>query len=169
MSAETMTATATIEAPPAAVFDVLADPSTHAAIDGTGWVSGSPDPVPIDHAGQVFRMAMYHENHPDKHYEMANQVEVFERPWAIGWRPGQEDPDTGQLSFGGWTWRYDLAPAGSQVTEVTLTYDWSAARAEVRKIIQFPPFGQHHLDQSLAHLASLATTTPDAARPVPRT
>ena len=30
----------------------------------------------ITAAGQVFRMAMYHPNHPDKDYEIANLVEV---------------------------------------------------------------------------------------------
>ncbi len=30
--------------------------------------------------GQVFRMAMYHENHPAKDYEIANRVEVFDEP-----------------------------------------------------------------------------------------
>jgi hypothetical protein len=27
------------------------------------------------------------------------------------------------LEFGGWIWRYDLAPLGPSETEVTLTYD----------------------------------------------
>ena len=79
----------TINAPVQAVFDVLADPSTHAAIDGTGWVRESLDGKPLTETGQIFRMAMYHENHPDKDYEMANRVEVFEPPRAIAWQPGQ--------------------------------------------------------------------------------
>ena len=76
---------------------------------------------------------------------------------AICWKPGYIEPDTGELGFGGWTWRYDLAPAGPAATEVTLTYDWSAVPADVREHIQFPPFDQQHLDNSLEHLARLAT------------
>jgi predicted RNA methylase len=38
MEAERGTASITIEAVSEAVFAVLADPSAHAAIDGTGWV-----------------------------------------------------------------------------------------------------------------------------------
>ena len=38
MKPDTLTATAEIGAPESDVFDVLANPSTHAAIDGTGWV-----------------------------------------------------------------------------------------------------------------------------------
>ena len=66
-----MSATTTVNAPAQTVFDVLADPSTHAAIDGTGWVRESLDGVRLTETGRVFRMAMYHDNHPDKDYEMA--------------------------------------------------------------------------------------------------
>ena len=81
-----------IEAAPDAVFVVLADPSAHADIDGTGWVRASVDGDRITAVGQVFRMAMYHEGHPDKDYEIANRVEVFDEPRAIVRRPGQESP-----------------------------------------------------------------------------
>ena len=80
MADEQMTASTTINAAPEAVFAVLIDPNAHAAIDGTGWVRGPIDPAPLTHTGQIFRMAMYHENHPDKDYEMANRVEVSRRP-----------------------------------------------------------------------------------------
>jgi hypothetical protein len=156
MATERLTASTTIEAAPEAVFAVLADPSTHADIDGTGWVQGSLDGDRISAAGQVFRMAMYHENHPDKDYKMANRVEVFDEPRAIAWRPGQESPETGELSFGGWIWRYDLEPIADDRTEVTLTYDWSAVPQAIREEIGFPPFDRQHLDNSLKHLAELA-------------
>ena len=157
MDAERVSASRTIEAPPEAVFAVLADPSTHADIDGTGWVRASLEGDRISAAGQVFRMAMYHPNHPDKDYEIANLVEVCDAPRAIAWKPGTESAETGQLSFGGWTWRYDLEPAGPSRTTVTLTYDWSAVGPEVREYLQFPPFAPDHLDNSLQHLAELAT------------
>jgi hypothetical protein len=150
-----MCATTTINAPSGVVFDVLADPSTHADIDGTGWVRESLDGKRLTETGQIFRMAMYHDNHPDKDYEMANRVEVFESPRAIAWRPGQ-GPDDANLEFGGWFWRYDLKPVGSHQTEVTLTYDWSRVPPFLREHIQFPPFDRQHLDNSLKHLADLA-------------
>ena len=155
MEAEQVTASTTIEATPEAVFKVLADPASHAAIDGTGWVQASLDADRIIAAGQVFRMAMYHPNHPDGHYRIANLVEVFDEPRAIGWKPGTESADTGELSFGGWTWRYDLEPTGPTRTTVTLTYDWSAVGPEVREYLQFPAFGPDHLDRSLQHLSEL--------------
>ena len=161
MNLERMTATAKISVPRSEVFDVLANPSAHASIDGTGWVRGPHDEARLDHVGQVFRMGMYHPNHPDKNYETFNRVEVFDRPSAICWKPGYIEPDTGELGFGGWTWRYDLAPAGPAATEVTLTYDWSAVPADIRGYIQFLPFDQQHLDNSLEHLARLATESAD--------
>ena len=155
MEPERVTASTTIEASAEEVFAVLADPSAHADIDGTGWVRGSLGGDRITGAGQVFRVAMYHPNHPDGDYKMANLVEVFDEPRAIAWKPGTESPETEELSFGGWTWRYDLEATGPSRTTVTLTYDWSAVGPEVREYLHFPPFESDHLANSLQHLADL--------------
>jgi uncharacterized protein YndB with AHSA1/START domain len=74
----------TVAAPPARVFAVLADPTSHAAIDGTGWVRDAVDPALLTEAGQVFRVDMYHPNHPNGEYRMANKVLVLDPPRAIG-------------------------------------------------------------------------------------
>ena len=155
MTDETMTATCVVDAPAETVFDVLADPTTHQAIDGTGWVRESLAGKRLTEVGQVFRMAMYHQNYGGMHYEVANRVEVFQPPHAIAWLPGQ-GADDANLDFGGWIWRYDLEPVGDDRTEVTLTYDWSAVPRAVREHIGFPPFDRQHLDNSLKHLAGLA-------------
>jgi len=157
-----VSATTVINAPAEAVFAVLTDPAKHAAIDGTGWVRDSPDNKPLTAAGQIFRMSMYHPDHPNGNYEMANRVEVFDPPYAIGWTPGYDSGD-GTLAFGGWTWRYDLTPTGTSNTTVTLSYDWSAVPDSIREhFLQegagFPPFSPEHLSNSLAHLAELVTS-----------
>src|SRR5258705_6752464 len=131
MTEEQMQVTTTVSAPVETVFDVLADPSTHQAIDGTGWVRESLDGKRVIETGQIFRMAMYHDNHPDKDYEMANRVEVFNPPQAIAWQPGQ-GADGAALDFGGWIWRYDLSPVTTSQTEVTLTYDCSRVPPHLR-------------------------------------
>ena len=154
MPNENVSVTTTIAAPAEAVFAVLADPATHPAIDGTGWVVKSLDDAPVTAFGQVFRMAMYHSNHPDGDYEMANQVTEFAPTHTIAWKPGQDRRGNGELQFGGWIWRYDLADTGSG-TDVTLSYDWSAVPANIREFISFPPFGTEHLENSLAHLAEI--------------
>jgi uncharacterized protein YndB with AHSA1/START domain len=155
MSNDTVSATTTVDAPIDTVFDVLADPTTHEAIDGTGWVRQPLERKPLSEAGQVFRMAMYHDNFGGMHYEVANRVEVFDPPRAIAWQPGQ-DADDGSLDVGGWFWRYDLAPVCDGRTDVTLTYDWSAVPQTTREHISFPPFDMSHLHNSLQHLADIA-------------
>jgi hypothetical protein len=155
---ETVSATLTVAVAAPRVFAVLADPTTHAAIDGTGWIQEPLDRTPLTGVGQIFRMAMYHANHPDGNYQVANKVHVFDAPRAIGWQPGQEKDD-GHLEVGGWSWRYDLAPLGPSETEVTLTYDWSAVPQSIREYLRFPPFGPEHLTNSLHHLAELAAST----------
>jgi hypothetical protein len=146
--------TKVINASADAIFAVLADPATHASIDGTGWVREALDSEPLTATGQIFRMSMYHPGHPDGDYQMANRVQVFDPPNAISWEPGNEAGD-GTVSFPGWIWRYDLIPAGPSGTRVTLTYDWSAVPDLVRERIGFPPFPPEHLDNSLAHLAEM--------------
>ncbi|MGB3443330.1 MAG: polyketide cyclase [Actinophytocola sp.] len=156
---ETVSATLTVAASATRVFAVLADPTTHAAIDGTGWVQEPADRAPLTEAGQIFRMDMRHPGHPHGDYRVVNKVEVFDRPRAIGWLTGYEKAD-GRFEFGGWLWRYDLVALGPSEVEVTLSYDWSAVPQFIRdRGIQFPPFGPSHLINSLHHLAGLAAPT----------
>jgi hypothetical protein len=159
---ENVSATLTVPVPAASVFAVLADPATHAVIDGTGWVQEAVDRAPLTEAGQVFRMNMYHPNHPDGNYQMANKVQVLDPPCTIGWLPGTDSKGDGHLEFGGWLWRYDLVPLGSSETEVTLTHDWSAVPQFIREYLHFPPFGPEHLSNSLRHLAELAAPASQA-------
>ena len=110
-------------------------------------------------AGQVFRMGMYHPDHPNGRYKTANQVRAFDPPHAISWATGTQDA-LGRVSFGGWIWRYDLTPASEGGTPVRLTYDWSSATQQAREAIGFPPFGVEDLAASLHHLEQL-TTSPE--------
>ena len=154
MTSATISVSTTIEAPAEAIFAVLSDPTKHAGIDGTGWVHDPLESQLLTAPGQMFRMAMYHANHPNGDYEMANRVEVFDPPHSISWKPGH-DPGNGNVRFGGWIWRYDLVPLSPFETEVRLTYDWSAVPEEVRQEGQFPPFSPDHLDNSLTRLAEM--------------
>ena len=154
--AENVSASLTVAAPVDRVFEVLADPTTHAAIDGTGWVREPVDRAPLTEVGQIFRMAMYHGSREDGHYQVVNRVEVLDAPRAIGWLTGQEKDD-GEIELGGWLWRYDLTAVGPAETEITLSYDWSGVPQHIRdRGIPFPPFGPEHLPNSLRHLAELA-------------
>ena len=101
-----------IAAPPETVFALLADPARHHETEPTDWVRGSleEDPAPLTEVDQVFGIEMFHENAHGR-YDMHNRVIAFEQDRTIAWEPGQYGPD-GELGTGGWTWRYDLAPAG---------------------------------------------------------
>lgn len=153
---ETLIVETVVDAEPAAVFAVLADPANHPAIDGTGWLRDSLDPGVVTENGQIFRIRMFHDNHPDGYYEMANKVIAFDTDRTIAWEPGQAG-ESGELEFGGWTWRYDLEPTGPGQTRVRLTYDWSAVPTDLREHITFPPFPTSYLDGSLANLSALAS------------
>lgn len=169
MAEENVSATLTFAVPATRVFAVLADPTTHSAIDGTGWVQESVDRARLTEVGQIFRMDMHHAGHPDGDYQVVNKVQVLDPPRAIGWLTGYDKGD-GQLEFGGWIWRYDLVPLGPSETEVTLTYDWSAVPQYIREYLRFPPFPPEHLANSLHHLAELAAPTSraiQAGQPVP--
>lgn len=104
MAEDKVSATLTVAASAATVFTVLADPTTHASIDGTGWVQEAADRAPLSEVGQIFRMDMYHANHPNGDYRVANKVQVLDPPRAIGWMTGEEKED-GRLEFGGWFWQ----------------------------------------------------------------
>ena len=150
-----------IAAPPEEVFALLADPARHHETEPTDWVRGSleEDPTPLTGVGQVFGIEMFHENAQGR-YDMHNRVIAFEQDRTIAWEPGQYGPD-GELGTGGWTWRYDLAPAGGAdggpATEVTLTYDWSAVPDPLQKEFGLPPFPPSFLEESLAALERAVT------------
>jgi hypothetical protein len=80
---------------------------------------------------------------------------------TIGWLavsstlPTVSEPETGELEFGGWIWRYDLTQLGPDEAEVTLSYDWSAVGPGPRQYRSFPPFAPDHLHNSLGHLAAI--------------
>ena len=138
---------------------MLADPSTHLAIDGTGWVRESLDGNRLTETGQIFRMAMYYDNedYPDEALRSGESGGGIGAPafHCVAAEAGGDDD--ANLEFGGSFWRYDLEQAGAGQTMVTLSYDWSAgAAAHSAGGSPFPPFDPQHLDNSLKHLAELA-------------
>ena len=98
---EQVTASTTVEAAPEEVFAVLADPSAHADIDGTGWVRASLDGDRITAAGQVFRMAMYHPDHPDKDYKIATGSRCSTSRGPSRGSPGRSPPRPGSSASAG--------------------------------------------------------------------
>jgi hypothetical protein len=99
-----------------AIFEVIADPSLHPVIDGSGTVGGAQAGGPERLAlGARFGMDMK----MGASYKILNEVVEFEEGRVIAWR-----------HFNGHRWRYAFGdvPGGTEVTE---TFDWSIAKAKL--------------------------------------
>ncbi len=157
MADDNVSATRVIHASAEAIFAVLTDPVKRVAIECTDWVCESLDHKPLTATGQIFRVSMYHLDHPDGNYKIANRVRVFDPPRTISWEPGIEAGD-GSLSSGGCVWRCDLRPAGPTNTAVTFSCDWLAVAVAIRPYAGFRPFRLEHLGKSLAQLTELVAS-----------
>ena len=101
-----------IAAPPEKIFDVLADPSQHPVIDGSGTVKHTRGKEPERLSlGAQFGMSM-NLRIPSA---ITNTGVEFDENRLIAWR-----------HFGGHRWRYELEPVDDG-TRVRETYDWSTA------------------------------------------
>jgi uncharacterized protein YndB with AHSA1/START domain len=123
----------TVDAPPEAVFAVLADPARHREIDGSGMCQGCSS-GPITGVGQSFVMDMYRDGLGN--YQTRNEVADFEPGRRIAWRPRLEtstpeiDKLLGDIESGGQTWSFELEPTADGKTRVTHSYDWSTIHDE---------------------------------------
>lgn len=121
------------------LFDVLADPAQHPAIDGSGSVKaarpGGPDRLSL---GAKFSMDMK----LGADYRVLNTVVEFEEPSLIAWR-----------HFNGHIWRYRFteAPGGTEVTE-----EWDARGVWNRLALVFLRFPQRNRAGMIATLDRLA-------------
>jgi hypothetical protein len=92
-----------IAAPPEVIFGLLADPSRHTEIDGSGTVKNAPEGSQRLALGSKFGMSMK----AGIGYSMENTVVEFEDNRRIAWQPRPS------VSFmrhfvGGRIWRYEL-------------------------------------------------------------
>jgi uncharacterized protein YndB with AHSA1/START domain len=93
-----------IQASPESIFEVLADASQHAAIDGSGMLQGkTPDAPQHLTLGTTFGMSMKMFRMP---YSTVNRVVEFEPNRRIAWQTGP----TGSMErlIAGRIWRYEL-------------------------------------------------------------
>lgn len=141
MSKYYVSVTRLIQAPAEKIFDLLADPASHAKFDGSGTVQGVPggDSERL-YLGASFGMDMK----LGKKYRMQNKVTEFEEGRRIAWEPA-----------GGYVWRYVLEPkdGGTLVTE-----EWDASdnpRRFMMGLLGFPKRNRKGITATLERLAGL--------------
>jgi Polyketide cyclase / dehydrase and lipid transport len=140
------------------LFDVLADPSQHPLIDGSGSVKAARPGGPSRLSrGATFSMDM----HLGTDYRILNTVVEFEEPALIGWR-----------HFNRHIWRYRLtgAPGGTEITGAPggtmVTEEWDGRRARNRLgllLLRFPQRNRAGMIATLDRLADLVAS-PDPHR-----
>jgi uncharacterized protein YndB with AHSA1/START domain len=148
-STRTISAERVVKAPPSKIFDLLAEPSRHAEIDGSGTVQGAPGAPRLTKVGDVFGMKMKMV----VPYASSCEVSELEPDRRIAWRPVMKV--AGVPVLGGQTWRYELEPVegGTRVRE---TYDWGTARfSAALGLLGFPQRTAPALERTLERIAAI--------------
>ena len=101
-----------IPAPATAIFDLLADPTRHREMDGSGTVREASEGSRHLALGDKFAMSMK----KGFGYTMENTVVEFEEARRIAW-----------CHFNRHRWRYELEPVSEGSTLVTETFDGRTA------------------------------------------
>jgi len=115
-----------IAAPAERIFALLADPSRHHDIDGSGSVRGAKDSPPRLTMGAQFGMSM----HLGMNYSMTNEVIEFDDGKRIAWQTRPSGSFQGRF-FGGRIWRYELEPADGG-TLVRESWDISREKGPIK-------------------------------------
>ncbi len=144
-----------VAASPERIFQVLADPTQHPLIDGSGTVRAASRHAPQGLAlGSTFTMSM----RIGLPYSMLNTVIEYEENRLIAWqarlvgRPGR--------FIGGRIWRFELCPVES-ATQVKETWDISRDRQRLLlRLGGIPDRTRRSMAKSLARLEKLVDEAP---------
>ena len=153
-TSDTVTVERTIKADPAAIFALLADPSKHCEIDGSGSVRDAKAGSETLAMGSKFGMSMK----LGAPYSMMNEVIEFDEPKRIAWQTRPPSSLGGRL-FGGRIWRYELEPTESG-TLVRETWDISQEKQPVRSLLRVGRSRDHtrkSMDATLEKIEALVT------------
>lgn len=140
LTRDTVSATASVDATPGEVFDLLRRPASHSMLSGDGTVratfSGPELLGPDDRFGMKMRIGVP--------YRIKSRVVEYEQDRRIAW-----------CHFGGHRWRWELKPLDDDRTRVTETFDQSAALFPPGlRIAGYPRRHEANVARSVANLAA---------------
>lgn len=142
-----------IDAPPGAIFAIVADATRHPEIDGSGQLVRAKDGT-TQHLtlGSTFGMSMK----MGLPYSVSNTVIEFEQDRCIAWQTVLSGP-LGRF-LGGRIWRYELEPVdgGTLVTE-----SWDLSQDKQAFFLKNPKVGQHtaaSMSKTLERLAEITAS-----------
>jgi uncharacterized protein YndB with AHSA1/START domain len=149
-SSDVETVERVIPAPPEKIFELLADPSRHRDIDGSGTVRASKGASERLKLGSKFGMSMK----LGIPYSMESEVIEFEDGRRIAWQ--SRPPGFGRHFGGGRIWRYELEPVdgGTRVRE-----SWDISQEKVKAIVR--PARKKtiaNMEKTLARIEELVTS-----------
>lgn len=117
-----VSASRSIDAPAALIFELIADPTQQPSWDGNDNLAQADAGQRVHRVGDVFRMVLTGDGAIRE-----NHVVEFEEGRRIAWMPAEAG---GQPI--GHLWRWELKPDGEGRTVVTHTYDWTKLNDEKR-------------------------------------
>lgn len=146
-----------VDAPADRVFALLANPSEHRAIDGSGLIQGT-DAGPLTAVGEVFVMRMRNEYLGD--YTTENHVVELEPDRRIAWEPVLKETDhpDAQSNIGvpaHLRWRWEVIPLPEGGCRVTESYDLTRCPDWLREASEGGEHWRTAMEASLEHLARL--------------
>lgn len=150
-----------MEADAATIFAILADPTRHTELDGSGMLRGSLTDGVLSGVGDVFVLKMYFDPLGGD-YEMANHVVEFERNRRIVWRPQRNDIDQ---PSGEQLWGYELVPDGENGTVVTEIFDCGRWPGDKQADLDHGKIWIEAMTKTLARLDDMASGQPNDDRP----
>lgn len=139
-----------IASPPGPIFDLLADPSRHREIDGSGTVRDAVGGATRLSLGARFGMGM----RIGGSYEMTNEVVEFEADRRIAWQP-RPSVSLARKLIGGRIWRYELEPVAGG-TLVRETWDLSQERIPAL-VVALKPITRKNMARTLARIERIVT------------
>lgn len=138
-----------IAAPPEKIFDLIADPSRHREIDGSGTVRDAKAGAQRMTLGSKFGMSMK----MGLPYSMESEVIDFQENRCVAWQT--RPPGIFHNMGGGRIWRYDLEPVegGTRVRET-----WDISQEKVKALVR--PAAKKtraNMEKTLARIEEIVT------------